>query len=102
MKDLVRELRELSDSIHTMLELYNRHSEHPSKIESVQKLLSGKQAELFRKSWTGKQAMAKLGISEPTLIKRRKLGLIPHLKLGSRYYYFRPVKSNRIKGGQHG
>jgi len=102
MKEIVDELRELSNSINTMLALYSMHSETSAKIADVSKLLSEQQNKLFNKSWTTEQAMAKLGISEPTLIKRRKLGLIPHMKLGNRYYYFRPVKTKRAKGGANG
>jgi hypothetical protein len=102
MKEIVDELRELSNSINTMLDLYSMYSETSAKITDVSKLLSEQQNKLFSKSWTTEQAMAKLGISEPTLIKRRKMGLIPYMKLGNRYYYFRPVKTKRGNGGING
>jgi hypothetical protein len=38
-----------------------------------------------------------VGISRPTLIKRRKKGNIPHVTIGAEYRYFLPQK-----GGQNG
>lgn len=58
-----------------------------------------KEKELIRKATLGWMDYCRVyGISRPTLIKRRNLGLIPFVMLGSEYRYLIPVKTRRSNG----
>jgi len=53
------------------------------KIQAQNKLLT-------QNALSCKEICELLGITEPTLIKRRKLGLIPFFQLGRNFYYLKP------------
>ncbi len=54
--------------------------------------------DLMESTLSCKEICEVLCITEPTLIKRRKLGDIPYIKLGNNFRYLRPIEL--INGGK--
>lgn len=80
MKDLADGLKSIAKDINTMCSV---NIDLSKKIELQNE-------SLLKNSFSCKEICEYLGITEPTLIKRRKLGLIPFFKLGKNFFYLKP------------
>lgn len=109
MNKALENLQSLTESINTMQELQDVVATKKQALQDVinsktmdmtllAKSIEMQQAEFSKSTLDRKQICERLGITEPTLIKRRNAGLIPYVKLGNKFYYLNPGS----KGGQNG
>ncbi|GGG93363.1 hypothetical protein [Pedobacter zeae] len=84
MKDLAEGLKEIEKDIDTMCSV---NIDISRKIEQQNE-------NILRNTFSCKEMCSYLGITQPTLIKRRNLGLIPFFKLGHNFFYLKPEGGN--------
>lgn len=71
-------------------------AQHNLRVASEQ--INNEQRYVIENTLTCRQKCEELGISEPTLIRRRNSGLIPFVKLGKCFYYLKSAKKGAIHG----
>jgi len=83
-------MRNLEEIINNMEKDINTMSQITSTLS---KKIEVQNEQLIKNAVSCKEICEALGITEPTLIKRRNLGLIPYFKLGRNFYYLKPEGS---------
>jgi len=90
MDSALTNVANLSESLNTMSLLSSQISKTKSDLQELSKSIERQQAQFLKDTLNAKEACEALGITEPTLIKRRNAGLIPYVKLGRNFYYLKP------------
>ncbi len=78
------------DGIDTMCHANQRLQAEKLSMQNISKTIESQQEALEKNTFSCKEICEALGITEPTLIKRRNAGLIPYIKLGRNFYYLKP------------
>lgn len=82
------------ESMDTMYNANQRLQAEKVSIQNISKTIESQQEALEKNTLSCKEICQALGITEPTLIKRRNAGLIPYIKLGRNFYYLKPEVEN--------
>lgn len=85
------------DVLSKLLENINHDINTMSNINTfLSKKIEQQNQIIIKDALTCKQYCRQYNISEPTLIKRRKLGLIAFFKIGSSFYYLKKGECSNV------
>jgi hypothetical protein len=89
MNNLVETVTDIGNSLNTMCAVSNQIETSKKQLSEIARSIEEQHVGLVANTMSCSEACAVLGITEPTLIKRRKAGLVPFIKLGRNFYYLK-------------